>query len=66
MKFKCFLILPLLLAMKSLCGDYITHDDFSDSTLDMNKWDTLAWSGGYEPYIENKELYSRDLIMFQI
>lgn len=56
MKLKCLLILPLLLAMKSLCGDYISHDDFSDSTLDMNKWDTLAWSGGYEPYIENKRV----------
>ena len=56
MKFKCLLILPLLLTMKSLHGDYISHDDFSDLTLDMNKWDTLAWSGGYEQYIENNRV----------
>lgn len=56
MKFKYLFILSLLVAVNSLPGEYIIYDDFSDPTLDMNKWDTLAWAGGYIPYVENNRV----------
>ena len=43
----------------TLFGDFIMYDDFNGQTLDMDKWDTLAWAGGQVPLIDsNKALLS--------
>lgn len=50
---KIVLLLLSFIFEVTLFGDFIMYDDFNGQTLDMDKWDTLAWAGGYEPYIEN-------------